>query len=159
MKRTITFILLLLWMSLIFYFSNQSSTHSDSVSNGLMNRIICFTENIINYEFTDGEIENIYKYGIVPLRKSAHFILYFILGTLCFNFINQFKVEKKKIIIISLLICVLYACSDEIHQLLIPGRSGEIRDVLIDSIGSILGILLIYKFINRKRGHDAKKNN
>ena len=39
-------------------------------------------------------------------------------------------------------ICFLYACTDEFHQLFIAGRSAEIKDVLIDSFGSLTSILL-----------------
>ena len=39
-------------------------------------------------------------------------------------------------------ICFLYACTDELHQLFIAGRSAEIKDVLIDSFGSLTSILL-----------------
>jgi VanZ family protein len=41
---------------------------------------------------------------------------------------------------------VLYAVSDEIHQLFTPGRSGEIRDVLIDSVAGMVGIWLIHVY-------------
>ena len=37
----------------------------------------------------------------------------------------------------------IYACIDEIHQLFIPGRGSQIRDVLIDSIGAIMGLIFI----------------
>ena len=47
----------------------------------------------------------------------------------------------KKAIIIAFLGTFLYACSDEFHQLFIPGRSGEFRDVMIDSTGGIIGIV------------------
>jgi VanZ family protein len=38
----------------------------------------------------------------------------------------------------------LYAASDEFHQLFVPGRSGEVKDVLIDSAGAVTGALLFY---------------
>ena len=37
----------------------------------------------------------------------------------------------------------LYACTDEIHQLFIEGRSGEIRDILVDSTGALIGMVLV----------------
>ena len=37
---------------------------------------------------------------------------------------------------------VLYACSDEFHQLFVAGRAGRINDVLIDSAGAVLGLAL-----------------
>ncbi|WP_245575523.1 VanZ family protein [Alkalicoccus chagannorensis] len=48
----------------------------------------------------------------------------------------------------ALIICVVYAASDEYHQTFIPGRSGEVSDVVIDGIGAFVGIsfyLLIRK--------------
>ena len=48
---------------------------------------------------------------------------------------------------------VLYASTDEIHQLFVPGRSGMVRDVFIDSIGGIIGvgITFIYENIKKKK--------
>lgn len=40
------------------------------------------------------------------------------------------------------LIAVCYAATDETHQLFVPGRSGQVRDVLIDSVGAAIGVLL-----------------
>lgn len=34
------------------------------------------------------------------------------------------------------MIAVLYACTDEYHQLFVPGRSGQLRDVMIDAVGA-----------------------
>ena len=50
--------------------------------------------------------------------------------------------NNKKLILYSMLICFLYACTDEFHQLFVYGRSAEIKDVLIDSFGSLTSILL-----------------
>ena len=44
---------------------------------------------------------------------------------------------------ISLLISMLYACPDEFHQHFVPGRSCEVRDVLIDTAGALIGILVL----------------
>jgi VanZ family protein len=51
----------------------------------------------------------------------------------------------------SFILCFLYACSDEIHQLYVPGRSGNIKDVFVDSIGISL-VLVVYYF--KKRGKE-----
>jgi hypothetical protein len=45
--------------------------------------------------------------------------------------------------ILPFLIGVLYAVSDEIHQTFVPGRAGQLRDVLIDSCGVLAGICII----------------
>ena len=50
--------------------------------------------------------------------------------------------------------CFLYACSDEVHQLFVPGRSGNIIDVGIDSIGSYFGILFFYIYYQLRRKYE-----
>jgi len=45
-------------------------------------------------------------------------------------------------VLLAFVICVLYAISDETHQIFVPGRSAQISDVLIDSVGAIVGILM-----------------
>ena len=58
-------------------------------------------------------------------------------------------------------ICLLYAASDEIHQLFVPGRSGEVRDVMIDFSGAVLGIalsMLVFLLICRIKKKRTEKN-
>lgn len=157
MKKIILYILIIFWMGLIFYFSNQPSIKSTSVSDGVMSKIINIVEIFTNHEFSEIEVNNIYEYGITPLRKCAHLSIYFVLGILFYLLIKQYGLEMNKTLVISLLFCIIYACSDEIHQLFIFGRSGEIKDVLIDTIGSFLGIILISKIINRKNDKKCLK--
>ncbi|MFP5109854.1 VanZ family protein [Neobacillus sp. C211] len=45
-------------------------------------------------------------------------------------------------------ICVLFAVSDEFHQLFVAGRGAQVKDVFIDSAGAIVGIV-IYGIVNR----------
>lgn len=145
--KIILYILLIFWMGLIFYFSHQPSVQSDSVSNGMMEKIIDILEIVTNHRFNDNEIENIYKYGITPLRKCAHLTIYFVLGMLTYSLLKQYDFNNNELIILSILFCMLYACSDEIHQLFIYGRSGETKDVLIDTFGSFLGVFMSKNFL------------
>lgn len=48
----------------------------------------------------------------------------------------------------ALIFTVLYGVSDEWHQLFIPGRQGRVRDVVIDAVGSGLGVFLYPKIIS-----------
>ena len=149
MKKIILYILLVFWMGLIFYFSHQPSVQSDGVSNGLMSKIIDIVEVIISHDFNEVEIENIYRYGIIPIRKCAHLSIYFVLGILIYLLVNQYSLIDKKMIITSILFCIFYACSDEIHQLFVFGRSGEVKDVFIDTIGSLLGIFITSRILKK----------
>jgi len=64
------------------------------------------------------------------------------------NALRRSGVNGWKFILFSLGICVLYAVSDEVHQLFVPGRGRQVRDVLIDSAGAIVGIGL-YRVVSR----------
>lgn len=132
-KNKISIILVILWMIFIFVMSSFDATSSSNQSN--------FIVDIIT------SIINIKDIGLLSLiiRKLAHFIEYFILGILVINFITRY--DKK--IIIAILLCIIYATSDEIHQIFVPGRSCQIIDIMIDSLGSIMGIYL-YKLITKK---------
>lgn len=135
MKNKPSTILMLLWMLLIFIMSSFDATESANQSN--------FIVNIINNIF---KIENIELLSFI-IRKLAHFTEYLILGFLTINMLNKNDISKKYLL--SILICIIYATSDEIHQIFVPGRACQIRDILIDSIGSITGVYL-YKLINTK---------
>ena len=60
-----------------------------------------------------------------------------------FNLLKQYSVTN---IYYAIGLSILYSCTDEFHQLFISGRSGSIRDILIDSIGILIGTYL-YKLI------------
>lgn len=135
MKKTIIkVILVILWMTVIFCFSNQVSDDSTKLSDGFIKNTVCKVDKGCKID----------SY-VTPVRKSAHFCVYLILGLLV---MNCFKVNKKYIIY-SVIICLLYSISDEIHQMFISGRSGEVLDVLIDTFGSFIGITSIYKYKSR----------
>lgn len=128
--KKISIILVILWMVLIFYFSSMNGVVSTSQSEGLVSMLA----KLINYT---GDI-NTLRFIV---RKCAHIGEYFILGILVYNMFKYHDV--KNIVIISILICIIYACTDEIHQLFISDRTGKLIDVFIDSLGSILGIYSI----------------
>lgn len=132
-KNKISLLLVILWMIFIFVMSSFDATSSSNQSNFIVDIIT----SIIN-------IKNIGLLSLI-IRKLAHFIEYFILGILVINFITRY--DKK--IIIAILLCIIYATSDEIHQIFVPGRSCQIIDIMIDSLGSIMGIYL-YKLITKK---------
>ena len=51
-------------------------------------------------------------------------------------------------------IAALYAASDEIHQLFVPGRSGQLSDVILDSAGALAGVAaftVLCWLINRRK--------
>ena len=133
--------LTLLWMAIIFWFSAQPAVQSAGMSGGIIEKMKWFANDIpvVNQIFVSGLAEHI-------LRKGAHVAEYAVLGALLLLCVKQYLPEKegRYQIVLACLLGVLYAASDEFHQTFVPGRSGEIKDVCIDSIGVVLGNLLIY---------------
>jgi len=139
---------LVLWMALIFSFSNQKDVESSNVSDSFIDRTVVKIYKIFNENITKEKENEIIEKYTYPIRKFAHYTLYFILGILSFLVVKDYSINKK-LIIYSLLICFLYACSDEFHQLFIIGRSARVLDVIIDTFGSFCSISIFYIF-NKK---------
>ncbi|WP_047150853.1 VanZ family protein [Aneurinibacillus tyrosinisolvens] len=74
------------------------------------------------------------------IRKGAHFTLYFLLGFLMYGALRGSGVGRGKRLVGSLLFMVLYAASDEIHQMYTANRTPLAADVLLDSVGGAIGI-------------------
>ena len=132
-------------------FSNDTGGTSTKKSDGLIVRTV---EKVIKRKLSSEEKDKVLKYLVVPVRKSAHLFIYFILGILIISLLREYRDIDIKMILLAVFLGLLYACSDEVHQLFIKGRSCEVRDVLIDTVGVSLGVLLyslIYRFRRRKK--------
>ena len=143
MKKIISFIMLILWMIVIFSFSSADANKSTGTSDKVITTMIEIKDKITNNETPKNEKEIIVKNSSFYIRKLAHITEYLILGFLMFNLLNQYSVTN---IYYAISLSILYSCTDEFHQLFISGRSGSIRDVLIDSIGILIGTYL-YKLL------------
>ncbi|MBE5921868.1 MAG: Cof-type HAD-IIB family hydrolase [Lachnospiraceae bacterium] len=143
MKRAKKIGYTLLWlfvMVVIFLFSAQTAVQSSAESSFIEELLLKLTGNLLpegiraNLEFL--------------IRKAAHMSIYTcfsITGLLAVReYLTALPSAKKQRLasIIVFLSGVLYACSDEWHQTFVPGRDGSLRDVLIDSLGVLVGILL-----------------
>lgn len=148
--RMITFMLTVTICITIFKFSSEDSGKSTDTSGFVIDFIINinpFTKNLNTIQ--KEEIKENIK---MPIRKLAHFSIYTALGMAIMCYISTYTINKYKKIGGSLSIGVLYAISDEIHQLFVPGRSGQVTDVFIDAIGVLFGIgivLLVGKIIKK----------
>lgn len=134
MSKKIKWILVITWMVIIFWFSNQPAVISDEKSKFVIH---VFKVLGLNLDSILGNLANFI------VRKVGHFTEYLILYVLFFNALLE-DFSFKKSLMISLLIVFVYACSDEIHQIFIPGRTARIRDVIIDTCGGSFAMLVIY---------------
>ncbi len=142
--------LLILWMGIIFIFSNDSGYDSVSRSNSIIDNTIVKIYEAFNGKINSTTKDEIIKKYSYPVRKLAHFTEYFILGILIFLVLSDYNIHKN-IILYCILFCLLYALSDEFHQSFISGRVSSIIDVLIDTMGSITSISLIRLFKCKKQ--------
>lgn len=148
--RIIIMILLLGTFYIIFGFSSQNGEESGNVSGKITRFIlerIPIEENEKNLKRTEGII-----------RKIAHFSIYTWVGFLIMSFFSTYPIKENKRIIISLGIGVLYAISDEIHQSFVPDRSCQITDVILDSMGVLLGILVLLMMLEIHKKIKTKIN-
>ena len=143
MKKTIFAVLLVIWMGFIFSMSCENAEESSNTSGQTIKVVLSA---VPEFEKQPEEVKkNIIEELQFITRKSAHFIGYMILGILASGLILQYENINKKYPL-AFLICVIYAISDEIHQLFVPGRAGQVRDVLIDYAGGLLGIIIVMAF-------------
>ena len=148
LKIILNLIILILWMALIFNFSSDTGVESTSKSEKFLIKTV---ELFKHKELSTEEKENlINKYGIL-IRKAAHMFVYFILAILAFALLYDFFNLKPITVIFTLIFCFIYAITDEVHQLFIMDRAGSIKDVLIDTCGSLIALIIpIIILIKRK---------
>lgn len=146
-KRKLVFLILsILFACMIFAFSARSGEESteDSYEVGMV------FGTIVHHDFhfwTEEEQLAFAEKVDYPIRKTAHATEYAILAML---FVGAWYDGKRKKVYNALLpwICATgYAATDEIHQLFVPGRSGQVSDVLLDSVGAAAGIAVLFLVI------------
>ncbi len=126
-SKYISYTLLIIWCVVIFYLSSQTSNVSGS--NSL---------NILSYVFGHLNLDILMSLNVI-FRELMHAGVFFVLGILTYNSLRH---DFTKVFVYSLLFCVLYSLSDEIHQLFVNGRAFELIDLVLDIFGSLVGIYL-----------------
>lgn len=147
----VSWIAVILWMDLIFKLSSQPAEKSDKLSTGITEINIKAIEKVKpNAKF------NIVKFDHM-VRKNAHFFVYLVLGVFVINALRRSGIHGYKNIVFALLICIIYAASDELHQVFVPGRGAQIKDVNIDSAGACVGILVYLGFSKKEKGMTSRE--
>lgn len=152
-------IAVILWMALIFSFSMENAAESSESSGGFIRAVLeTFDRDFLSMSDTEQDIaiESLSHF----VRKTAHFCIFGMLGLLVTSAVSTHALTPKKTAVISLIVCALYAVSDEVHQYFVPGRACMIRDMLLDTCGSLCGVLfvslLIHAVRKRRKRNDGK---
>lgn len=131
-----------LWYRVIWGFSAQSAAVSGDLSDRLLWRLMA----ALSPAFAAGDAAA--QNAAVELlsffeRKAAHMFLYFVLILLLWLALLPLVRGGKRQAGLAAVLCAVLAGLDEYHQTLIPGRSGQLRDVVIDLAGAALAVLLV----------------
>ncbi len=124
----------------IFYFSAQPADVSTEMSDGVTTLLLRMAEAVGLMELLPETVIRLCESLSLPVRKAAHVTEYLILyGTILFACFaghdGRLPEQKRAWARRAFLLTVCYACTDEFHQLFVPGRAGRVSDVLIDSVG------------------------
>lgn len=141
-KKIVFLIFLIIWMLTIFAFSNQPSEETSVTSGKTIRAILNLLPSFNQMEETEQEelIET-----LQPItRKLAHFSIYTLGGIIIALNINEYALTEKNKFTFSCLIGSIYSITDELHQAFVPGRACMVIDVIIDTIGVIFGVALLW---------------
>ena len=149
-KSVVWLIITVVWMAVIFCFSAQPADVSTDTS--LRVGMTIGKMSVPDFSKLPKEEQMDYAEKIeFPVRKMAHATEYAILGCLLTNLCLTFPMRKAYMW--SWLMGSAYAATDEFHQLFVPGRSGQITDVMIDSVGCLAGCLLTCLILRTVKKH------
>ena len=141
-KQILPWCVVLLWMVVIFLFSTDNMDESAKKSNILF----AFIETLF---FEDGTAPQAWEPLRFFVRKAGHLAEFFVLGCLTANawFVRLRHCADRwsfwQPFWRSAVFCAFYAATDELHQFFVPGRVASPVDVAIDTVGAILGIVIL----------------
>lgn len=147
-KKPLTFREIFRWLVfaavcvVIFSFSSRNAVQSSGQSDGIVDKVI--TLYLDDLEDADnagaGAVRSLLSFVI---RKLGHFSEFALLCASAFAALMRVPRYKLRLLF-ACVIGLVYACTDEIHQLFVPGRAGMISDVAIDLCGVIAGALFAF---------------
>ena len=146
-------------MVLIFFFSTEPAIQSDSTSG----RIAEKAADIVRPQWRKMPArarKTFFDQVQYVVRKCAHFTEFMLLGISLRMCLESWMGKREGNFGFAWAGGTFYAALDELHQLLVDGRSGQVRDVGIDSAGVLTGVLaaagMIRLMANRKRNHSRE---
>jgi VanZ family protein len=134
-------LLVAIWMAIIFAGSadRQSFPHSSRIIAPILRWLVP--------GISDAAVHSV----VVVVRKGAHVSEYAVLALLLWQAMSRSSGGTSETwpwrrAAWTLLVVLLYAASDELHQSFVPAREGSVIDVLIDTTGAVLALLFLWSF-------------
>ena len=128
----------------IFWFSAQPAAESTEMSDTVSHLILLLGTKLGFFHGNPAQYADLIELMSFPVRKTAHMTEYLVLYcTVRFGLHFTYQpLNVKHRLLTALAIVFLYACTDEFHQLFVPGRAGRFTDVLIDCFGCAVVTLI-----------------
>ena len=158
--KLVVWLMVLAVSAAIFGFSSQPAEQSSEVSRGIVVKVL--EKSVSGYnDMPKAEKTNLIKKYHNFVRKLAHYSLYTLWGILTSCLFQLYNIKRYRQIILTVAAGFIFAGSDEIHQLFVPGRSGQFTDVLLDTIGVLTGCCInaLVVYMLGRRLKFIKKNN
>lgn len=144
--KIISIIPALFMMTVIFLFSAQTAEQSTQVSTGIGNFLFWSADDLLKMGLSEGQVVKLVETYQVVIRKAGHITEFMILEIFLMIPFFVYKIRGKKRITWPVVIGIVYAATDEIHQIFVPGRGPAVRDVGIDAIGIAIGLFFAWCF-------------
>lgn len=141
LKPALLAMLVVACMGAIFFFSSQNGFVSNGDSKGILKRIAELFLRVLGRRASVSHINAFVDSLNYWARKTMHWSVYFLLGTTACVFLRKMKIKRP--LLLAVLFCAAYACSDEIHQMFTPERTPLVTDVLIDTCGAFFGAAIV----------------
>ena len=140
-KKIIFSIMTLIWVAVIFSFSLQPGEVSGSLSGSFLQTMLeWFAPGV--FEQLETMPQEQLEFWHMILRKCAHFTEFAVLGVLSSLTLLQTKMKWRGFT--AIVFCLVIASMDEILQLFVAGREGRVLDVMIDGVGALVGIGVVF---------------
>ena len=144
--KPLSFLPAILMMYVIYSFSAQTGEVSGQLSYKISYKIVETKNQLLNENKSSAELavsaDTIHFY----VRKAGHMTEYFLLAVAISFPLYVYGVRGIWLVILAGIICVGFAGLDEYHQSFVADRGPSLRDVGIDSIGALIGILMVQTF-------------
>jgi VanZ family protein len=144
--KPFSFLPALFMMYMIFSFSSQDGTTSGNLSYKVSEIIVESANEAFELQWSGSEIRHYIERIHHPVRKLAHMTEYFLLAVSVSFPLYVYGVRGLWLPLLAGGICVGFAALDEYHQSFVAGRGPSKKDVGIDSIGVLAGVLMVQFF-------------
>ena len=141
--KPLSFLPAFFMMYVIYYLSGQDGVTSAGLSLKVSIKVVELASELFDHPLSTEEILQYADLIHFLIRKCAHVTLYFLLAVSVSFPLYVYGLRGIPLMLVAGGFCIAFACGDEYHQSLVEGRGPSKRDVMIDSIGVIAGVILV----------------